>query len=85
MLSRTQAGPGRAIKLEQEENSPNHVQAISGVSVYARTKIDVHARFETLMCSQGRGECEKNPIHGEVRGQQRSFGLKLFLDLFLNF
>ena len=25
MLSRTQAGPGRAVKQEQEENSRNHV------------------------------------------------------------
>ena len=27
LLSRTQAGPGRAVKQEQEENSRNHVQA----------------------------------------------------------
>ena len=33
LLSRTQAGPGRAVKQEQEEISPNHVQAISGASV----------------------------------------------------
>ena len=28
LLSRTQAGPGRAVKQEQEEISPNHVQAM---------------------------------------------------------
>ena len=33
LLSWTQAGPGRAIKQEQEEISPNHVQAIYGASV----------------------------------------------------
>ena len=33
LLSRTQAGPGRAVKQEQEEISPNHVQAIYGASV----------------------------------------------------
>ena len=33
LLSRTQAGPGRAVKEEQEEISPNHVQAIYGASV----------------------------------------------------
>ena len=27
LLSRTQAGPGRADQQEQEENSPNHIQA----------------------------------------------------------
>ena len=27
LLSRTQAGPGRAVKQQQEENSQNHVQA----------------------------------------------------------
>ena len=33
LLSRTQAGSGRAVKQEQEENSRNHVQAIFGASV----------------------------------------------------
>ena len=32
-LSRTQAGPGRAVKEEQEQNSPNHVQRINLISV----------------------------------------------------
>ena len=33
LLSRTRAGPGRSVKEEQEEISPNHVQAIYGASV----------------------------------------------------
>ena len=32
-LSRTQAGPGRAVKEQQEQNSPNHVQKINLISV----------------------------------------------------
>ena len=34
LLSRTQAGPGRTVKQEQEETSRNHVQTFSGCSVY---------------------------------------------------
>ena len=34
LLSRTQAGPGRADKQEQEENSCNHVQAFYWISVF---------------------------------------------------
>ena len=34
LLSRTQAGPGRAVKQEQEEISPNHVQRINLISVF---------------------------------------------------
>ena len=33
LLSRTQAGPGRSVKKEQEEISPNHVQRINLISV----------------------------------------------------
>ena len=33
LLSRTQAGPGRRVKQEQEGISPSHVQAFSGASV----------------------------------------------------
>ena len=33
LLSRTQAGPGRAVKELQEQNSPNHVQIINLISV----------------------------------------------------
>ena len=33
LLNRTQAGPGRTVKLEQEENSPNHVQRINLLTV----------------------------------------------------
>ena len=32
-LSSTQAGPGRAVKEQQEQNSPNHVQRINLISV----------------------------------------------------
>ena len=32
-LSRTQAGPGRAVKEQQEQYSPNHVQRINLISV----------------------------------------------------
>ena len=39
LLSRTQAGPGRAVKEEQEEISPNHVQAIYGASVFAYARV----------------------------------------------
>ena len=34
LLSRTQAGPGRTVMLEQEEISPNHVQTFIFLSVY---------------------------------------------------
>ena len=33
LLSRTQAGPVRAVKEQQEQNSPNHVQRINLISV----------------------------------------------------
>ena len=32
LLSRTQAGPGRTVKKEQEEISPNHVQRLNLIS-----------------------------------------------------
>ena len=35
-LSRTQAGPGKAVKEQQEQKSPNHVQRINLISVCAR-------------------------------------------------
>ena len=34
LLSRTQAGPGRTVKQEQEEISRNHVQTFICLSVY---------------------------------------------------
>ena len=34
LLSRTQAGPGRTVKQEQEDISRNHVQTFSGCSVH---------------------------------------------------
>ena len=33
-LSRTQAGPDRAVKEQQEQNSPNHIQRINLISVH---------------------------------------------------
>ena len=33
LLSRTQAGPGRTVKKEQEEISPNQVQRVNLISV----------------------------------------------------
>ena len=38
LLSRTQAGPGRTVKREQEEISPNHVQIINLISVKRSAK-----------------------------------------------
>ena len=38
-LSRTQAGPGRTVKKEQEEISPNHVQRLNLISVWSILKI----------------------------------------------
>ena len=37
LSSRTQAGPGRTVKQEQEQISPNHVQRINLISVYGET------------------------------------------------
>ena len=39
LLSRTQAGPGRTVKQEQEEISRNHVQTFSGCSVEKRQNV----------------------------------------------
>ena len=36
LLSRTQAGPGKTVKKEQEEISPNHVQRINLISVFVK-------------------------------------------------
>ena len=38
-LSRTQAGPGRTVKQEQEEISPNHVQRLNLISVELRDQL----------------------------------------------
>ena len=47
LLSRIQAGPGTAVKQDQEEISPNHVQAISGASVSG-----FHTTFTSRKLSQ---------------------------------
>ena len=38
LLSRTQAGPGRTVKQEQEEISRNHVQTFFGGSVLGKRR-----------------------------------------------
>ena len=54
LLSRTQAGPGRTVKQEQEEISRNHVQTFSGCSVLDGAK----------MATRGRGpHCPSNLEH----------------------
>ena len=40
LFSRTQARPGRTVRKEQEEISPNHVQRINLISV--ESLIDMH-------------------------------------------
>ena len=50
-LSRTQAGPGRAVKEQHEQNSPNHGQRINLISVlhvgiylrYAHKPLEAHS------------------------------------------
>ena len=37
LLSRTQAGPGRTVKQEQEEISHNHVQTFISFSLYCKS------------------------------------------------
>ena len=44
-LSRTQAGPGKAVKEQQEQNSPNHVQRINLISVEQGTALKVGQIF----------------------------------------
>ena len=41
LLSRTQAGPGRTVKQEQEVTSRNHVQTFSGCSVVCDPRRDI--------------------------------------------
>ena len=41
LLSRTQAGPGRTVKQEQEEISPNHVQRLNLISVQSDNQYDL--------------------------------------------
>ena len=43
LLSRTQAGPGRTFKQEQEQTSPNHVQRINLISVCPRVVLGLPA------------------------------------------
>ena len=55
-LSRTQAGPGRAVKEQQEQNSRNHVQRINLISVFICSKKNQFHRsadsFEYLLSDE---------------------------------
>ena len=44
LLSRTQAGPGRTVKQEQEEISPSHVQRLNLISVHLAKQKDGRER-----------------------------------------
>ena len=50
-LSRTQAGPGRAVKEQQEQNSPNPVQRINLISVCTINIITYCPDLSRLMAS----------------------------------
>ena len=52
LLSRTQAGPGRTVKKEQEEISPNHVQRINLISVNCMKLL--RQRHDCSFCLFGR-------------------------------
>ena len=47
-LSRTQAGPDRAVKKQQEQNSPNHVQRINLISVQCPGDVTVTDMDSTI-------------------------------------
>ena len=54
LLSRTQAGPGRTVKQEEEEINRNHVQTFSGCSVEESSDDDrdiiMHACEYPILC-----------------------------------
>ena len=80
-LSRTQAGPGRAVKEQQEQNSPNHEQRINLISVdtkikhmrscfdffYGVTRTDIYST-----CSQGSMDkcCHMRLTKAKVEGER---------------
>ena len=60
LLSRTQAGPGRTVKQEQEEISRNHVQTFISPSV-------MHSRQSSLRVGiEIRDRLEKSPPEADV-------------------
>ena len=68
LLSRTQAGPGRTVKQEEEDISSNHVQTFSGCSVVAC----VIPRFGEIILELGRslsklGHCISALLHGRSK------------------
>ena len=61
LLSRTQAGPGRTVKQEQEEISPNHVQTFSGCSVcidFHTGDTEIHHVVEVKLIRMQHSCCE---------------------------
>ena len=57
-LSRTQAGPSRAVKEQQEQNSPNHVQRINLISVcqpHFERRLSLSIRENELIGEMGGG------------------------------
>ena len=88
-LSRTQAGPGRAVKEQQEQNSPNHVQRINLISVIKAkkksTRVDKRMstdtdllRRETLMIYQHEIPTSL-PVQNRCEAASRSEKLSHFL------
>ena len=68
LLSRTQAGPGRIVKQEQEKISRNHVQTFSGLSVLSENDGlhvgSAHAALFPLSCDEvGLGHSLHNATH----------------------
>ena len=67
LLSRTQAGPGRTVKQEQEEISPNHIQRLNLISVL---HFFLPLRESGIVCYQNsfKNHC------GKCQHRQRSAG-----------
>ena len=82
-LSRTQAGPGRAVKEQQEQNSPNHVQRINLPSVLYQKLREYHIRATTALqhkfCAKPPGakyapQCTHHVPKGQFGLQRTPFG-----------
>ena len=88
LLSRTQAGPGRTVKQEQEEISHKHVQTFSGCSVQL-TPI-IHLALFSFSCSEQRVVLRRvrpprdpaRPPHSRPRLQERCLTFSLLFCLF---
>ena len=67
LLSRTHAGPGRTVKQEQEEISPNHVQRINLPSVLFWRPANANGRI--LRSFYGSAFCPSmRPSHRRMNG-----------------